>query len=89
MEKCVWVRLELLARIESLEWTESHHLRHSKFAGRSEDKDPRSVVKEHEGEAWVNMLFVNSTSSGEETRNLYRGNHGLCVTRPAVNDARA
>jgi DNA ligase D-like protein (predicted ligase) len=32
MEKCVWVRPELVARIEFLEWTESDHLRHSKFA---------------------------------------------------------
>jgi hypothetical protein len=27
------------------------HLRHSKFAGLREDKDPKSVVKEHAGEA--------------------------------------
>jgi bifunctional non-homologous end joining protein LigD len=32
MEKCVWVRPELVAQIEFLEWTESDHLRHSKFA---------------------------------------------------------
>jgi len=51
MKKCVWVRAELVAQIEFLEWTESGHLRHSKFAGLREDKDPRSVVKEHAGEA--------------------------------------
>jgi DNA ligase D-like protein (predicted ligase) len=51
MKKCVWVRPELVAQIEFLEWTESDHLRHSKFAGLREDKDPRSVVKEHTGEA--------------------------------------
>lgn len=33
MEKCVWVRPEIVARIEFLEWTDSDHLRHSKFAG--------------------------------------------------------
>ena len=48
MEKCVWVRPETVARIEFLEWTESDHLRHSKFAGLREDKDARSVVKEHD-----------------------------------------
>jgi DNA ligase D-like protein (predicted ligase) len=46
MKKCVWVRPELVAQIEFLEWTESDHLRHSKFGGLREDKDPRSVVKE-------------------------------------------
>jgi len=51
MKKCVWVRPELVARIEFLEWTESDHLRHSKFAGLREDKSARSVVKEHAGRA--------------------------------------
>jgi DNA ligase D-like protein (predicted ligase) len=39
MEKCVWVRPEFVAQIEFLEWTESDHLRHSKFAGLGEDND--------------------------------------------------
>jgi DNA ligase D-like protein (predicted ligase) len=51
MKKCVWLRPELVAQIEFLEWTESDHLRHSKFIGLREDKDPRSVVKEHSGES--------------------------------------
>jgi DNA ligase D-like protein (predicted ligase) len=46
MKKCVWVRPELIARIEFLEWTDADHLRHSKFAGLRDDKDPRQVVKE-------------------------------------------
>jgi DNA ligase D-like protein (predicted ligase) len=51
MKKCVWVRPELVAQIEFLEWTDADHLRHSKFVGLRDDKDPRSVVKEHPGEA--------------------------------------
>jgi bifunctional non-homologous end joining protein LigD len=51
MKKGVWVRPKLVAQIEFLEWTESDHLRHSKFAGLREDKDPSSVVKEHADEA--------------------------------------
>jgi DNA ligase D-like protein (predicted ligase) len=51
MKKCVWVRPELVAQIEFLEWTESDHLRHSKFAGLRHDKDARSIVKEHAGES--------------------------------------
>ena len=49
MEKCVWVRPEIVARIEFREWTESDHLRHAKFAGLREDKNPRSVIKEEVG----------------------------------------
>jgi DNA ligase D-like protein (predicted ligase) len=50
MTKCVWVRPEIVAQIEFLEWTESDHLRHSKFSGLREDKDARTVIKEHGGE---------------------------------------
>jgi bifunctional non-homologous end joining protein LigD len=50
MKKCVWVRPELVAQIEFLEWTESDHLRHSKFCGLRADKDARAVVKEDGGE---------------------------------------
>jgi len=46
MKKCLWVRPELVAQIEFLEWTDSDHLRHSRFVGLREDKDARSVVKE-------------------------------------------
>ena len=49
MKKCVWVRPELVAQIEFLEWTESDRLRHSKFVRLREDKDPRNVVKENPG----------------------------------------
>jgi DNA ligase D-like protein (predicted ligase) len=47
--KCIWVRPEIVAQIEFLEWTDSDHLRHAKFAGLREDKDPRSVIKEEVG----------------------------------------
>jgi DNA ligase D-like protein (predicted ligase) len=50
MKKCVWIRPELVAQIEFLEWTESDHLRHSKYAGLRDDKDARTVIKEHAGE---------------------------------------
>jgi bifunctional non-homologous end joining protein LigD len=50
MKKAVWLRPEAVAQIEFLEWTEGDRLRHSKFAGLREDKDPRRVVKEHGGD---------------------------------------
>ena len=50
MKECVWLRPEAIAQIEFLEWTEADRLRHSKFTGLREDKDPRSVVKKQSGE---------------------------------------
>jgi len=46
MKKCVWVRPEVVAQIELLEWTDADHLRHSKFVTVRDDKNPREVVKE-------------------------------------------
>jgi hypothetical protein len=45
-KECVWLRPEAVARIEFLEWTEGDRLRHSKFVGLPDDKNPREVVKE-------------------------------------------
>ena len=56
MKKCVWVRPELVAQIEFLEWTDADHLRHSKFAGLRDDKDPRTVVKEPRGKREVDWF---------------------------------
>jgi DNA ligase D-like protein (predicted ligase) len=50
MKECVWLRPEAGAQIEFLDWTDADRLRHSKFVGLREDKQPRSVVKEHAGE---------------------------------------
>jgi DNA ligase D-like protein (predicted ligase) len=50
MKKAVWLKPEAVAQIEFLEWTEGDRLRHSKFVGLREDKNPRSVVKEDTGE---------------------------------------
>lgn len=46
MKECVWLRPEAIARIEFLEWTGADHLRHTRFAGLRDDKDPKKVVKE-------------------------------------------
>jgi DNA ligase D-like protein (predicted ligase) len=46
MRECVWVKPSLVAEIEFLEWTGIDHLRHTKFMGLRDDKDPRSVVRE-------------------------------------------
>jgi ATP-dependent DNA ligase len=48
MKECVWLRPETVVQVEFLEWTEADRLRHSKFVGLREDKDPKTVVKERE-----------------------------------------
>jgi DNA ligase D-like protein (predicted ligase) len=49
MKKAVWLKPEVVAQIEFLEWTEGDRLRHSKFVGLREDKDAKKVVKEQTG----------------------------------------
>jgi ATP-dependent DNA ligase len=46
MKECAWVRPELIARIQFLEWTGADHLRHTKFVALRDDKDPSMVVRE-------------------------------------------
>jgi len=46
MKNCVWLRPQLVAQIEFTEWTPDGHLRHSKFVGLRQDKDPEGVVRE-------------------------------------------
>jgi len=46
MKNCRWVKPEPVAQIEFGEWTGDGHLRHPKFAGLRDDKDPREVVRE-------------------------------------------
>ena len=46
MKACVWLKPELVANIEFTEFTPDGHLRHSKFAGLRDDKDPADVVRE-------------------------------------------
>ncbi len=46
MKNCVWVKPRLVARIEFAEWTGADKLRHTKFLGLRDDKEPRKVVRE-------------------------------------------
>jgi ATP-dependent DNA ligase len=40
------VQPELVAEIQFLQWTGGDHLRHTKFVGVRDDKDPSKVIKE-------------------------------------------
>jgi bifunctional non-homologous end joining protein LigD len=46
MKDCVWLKPAAVANFEFLEWTGADHLRHTKFTGMRDDKDPRKVVRE-------------------------------------------
>ncbi len=46
MEHCRWLRLQLVAAIEFLEWTPENRLRHPKFVALRGDKDFRRVTRE-------------------------------------------
>jgi ATP-dependent DNA ligase len=46
MKNCIWLKPQLVAHIEFTEWTPDGHLRHSKFCGLREDKEPKDVVRE-------------------------------------------
>ena len=46
MKECIWVKPELVANFEFLEWTDTNHVRHIKFVGLRNDKNPRNVVRE-------------------------------------------
>jgi bifunctional non-homologous end joining protein LigD len=46
MNKCRWLKPEMVAQVEFTEWTQANHLRHSRFVGLRDDKDPREVTRE-------------------------------------------
>ena len=46
MKNCVWLKPQLIAQIEFVEWTPDKHLRAAKFVGLRDDKDAREIVFE-------------------------------------------
>lgn len=50
MASCRWLKPELVAQIEFVEWTDGNHLRHTKFIGLRDDKRPRDVTQEKRGD---------------------------------------
>jgi len=49
MKNFVWLKPELVTKIEFTEWTRDIHLRHSKFVGLRDDNAASEVVREIEG----------------------------------------
>jgi bifunctional non-homologous end joining protein LigD len=48
MKNCIWLKPKLVAQIDFTEWTPDGHLRHSKFVGLRDDKEPKDVVREND-----------------------------------------
>jgi ATP-dependent DNA ligase len=46
MKQCIWLKPEAVVRVDFAEWTGGDHLRHPKFAGLRDDKDPKKVFRE-------------------------------------------
>ena len=46
MKSCNWLKPKIVVRIDFAEWTGADKLRHTKFIGLREDKNPRKVVRE-------------------------------------------
>jgi DNA ligase D-like protein (predicted ligase) len=46
MKSCVWVKPNIVVRIDFAEWTGAEKLRHTKFIALREDKGPTKVVRE-------------------------------------------
>jgi len=47
IKNCVWLKPQKVAQIEFTEWTPDNHLRHSKFVGLRDNKDPTKMVREN------------------------------------------
>jgi ATP-dependent DNA ligase len=45
MKKCLWLKPQLVAAIEFLEWTPDDRLRHPKFVAVRDDVDARMVMR--------------------------------------------
>jgi bifunctional non-homologous end joining protein LigD len=46
MKNYRWVKPKLVAQVEFTDWTAADHLRHSRFVGLRDDKDPKDIHKE-------------------------------------------
>ena len=46
MKECRWLKPVLVGQFKFVEWTQDGHLRHSRFIGLREDKEPRDVRRE-------------------------------------------
>ena len=46
MKDCRWLKPFLVGQFEFVEWTQGGHLRHSRFIGQRDDKEPHDVGRE-------------------------------------------
>ena len=48
MADCRWLKPELVGQFEFVEWTADAHLRHARFIGLREDKNPQDISRERQ-----------------------------------------
>ena len=87
MKNAVWLRPEAVVQTEFREWTEADRLRHSKFVGLREDKNPRGVVKEQAGEPWISSGYPVTREQSPVTST--NQTCGLCVYMRAAEGFRS
>jgi bifunctional non-homologous end joining protein LigD len=46
MKDCKWLLPRLVGQFEFVEWTPDGHLRHARFMGLRDDKDPKEVRRD-------------------------------------------
>jgi hypothetical protein len=67
MEECRWLRPQLVAQFEFVEWTEDGHLRHNRFVALRDDKRPEGRAAGGEQIAiecpFIRLLHSNSPSA--------------------------
>jgi ATP-dependent DNA ligase len=74
-----WLKPRLVANIDFADWTEANHLRHSRFVGLRDDKDPKEVVREVERVVGDSSKCINSTWT--ETSSIPVIYTGACCRR--------
>lgn len=47
MKEMIWIKPEVVAKIQFVEWTAENRLRHSKFLGLRHDKGAKDVRREN------------------------------------------
>jgi ATP-dependent DNA ligase len=47
MKECRWLKPELVAQVGFVDWTVEDQLRHPKFLGLRDDKEPQDITREN------------------------------------------
>jgi ATP-dependent DNA ligase len=83
MKKCRWLKPQLVAAIEFLEWTLDNHLRHPKFVALRDDRVAREVNRERQNSVSSSHAFAkvcaHAKISSSDTESTMECIHVLTV----------